>query len=131
MVQLTAKTQYAAKDQKKADLANKFIGRGSVRSSTNQYRVDYGAMANCGDYVAGRDIIFISAEGDRLGRIDPDFAEISKALNAGITVITDNPASRNRSYNIGERQVALFLLEHGYVESAHPTHSIWNPESLL
>jgi len=129
MVQLTAKTQYAAKDQKKADLANKFIGRGSIRSSTNQYGVDYGAMANCGDYVAGRDIVFISAEGNRSGRVDPDFEEISKALSAGVTVITDNPASRSRGYNIGERQVALFLLENRYVESVCLTHSVWNQES--
>ena len=37
MVQLTIKSNFGYKDQKKADQANKFIGRGSPNSSTNQY----------------------------------------------------------------------------------------------
>lgn len=126
MVQLTVKTTYSAKDQKKADRANKFIGQGSSRSSTYQYGKDYGDMANCGVYVAADDVVFISAEGNRSGRLDPDFEEIGLAVKAGVSLITDNPFNRNRTYNLGERQVARYLEEHGYIEVATQEYSIWN-----
>lgn len=127
MVQLTIKTKHAFKDQKKADQANKFIGIGSLESSTNQYRKDYGDMANCGVYDEDEDIVFISAEGNRTGRIDPDFNEINLAIKAKVTILTDNPYNRNRSYNVGERQVAKFLEEHGYTETIHTYCSAWYP----
>jgi hypothetical protein len=127
MVQLTIKTHHAFKDQKKADQANKFIGIGSPTSSTNQYRKDYGDMANCGVYDEDEDIVFISAEGNRAGRLNPDFREINLAIQARVTLLTDNRVARNRSYNIGERQVAKFLEEHGYRESIHTHCSAWYP----
>ena len=125
MVQLTIKTRHAFKDQKKADQANKFIGIGSPASSTNQYRKDYGDMANCGVYDEDADIVFISAEGNRAGRLDPDFKEINLAIKAKVTILTDNPYNRNRSYNIGERQVAQHLQKHGYTETIHTYCSAW------
>ncbi len=107
---------YTAKDQRKANVANKFIGRGSPRSSTNAYAAAYGANANCGVYTS-TDVVFISAEGARSGRLDPDFDEIKRACDADVTFITDDPANRMRSYNVGERQVAEFLTTQGYRES--------------
>lgn len=107
---------YTAKDQRKADAANKFIGRGSQRSSTNAYAAAYGDNANCGSYV-DTDVVFISAEGNRAGRINPDFDEIKRACDANARFITDDIANRSRPYNIGERQVAKFLTSQGYRES--------------
>lgn len=107
---------YTAKDQRKADVANKFIGRGSARSSTSAYAAAYGSNANCGVYTSS-DVVFISAEGNRRGRIDPDFDEIKRACDANANFITDNAANRARPYNIGERQVSAFLIKHGYRES--------------
>ena len=127
MVQLTIKTKYAFKDQKKADQANKFIGIGSPASSTNQYRKDYGDMANCGVYNEDEDIVFISAEGNRAGRLNPDFKEVNLAIKARVTLLTDNPYNRNRAYNIGERQVAQHLEECGYTETIHTHCSAWYP----
>ena len=127
MVKLTIKTHHAFKDQKKADQANKFIGRGSANSSTNQYRKDYGNMANCGVYDEDEDIVFISAEGNRTGRLSPDFNEIGLAVKAKVTILTDNPYNRNRAYNIGERQVAKYLEECGYTETIHTHCSAWYP----
>lgn len=127
MVKLTIKTHHAFKDQKKADQANKFIGIGSPASSTNQYRKDYGDMANCGVYDGDEDMVFISAEGKRTGRIDPDFNEIGLAVKAKVTILTDNPYNRNRPYNIGERQVAKYLEECGYTETIHTHCSAWYP----
>lgn len=107
---------YTAKDQRKANAANKFIGRGSPRSSTNAYATAYGDNANCGSY-ANTDVVFISAEGNRAGRIDPDFDEIKRACDANARFITDDITNRSRPYNVGERQVAEFLTAQGYRES--------------
>jgi hypothetical protein len=107
---------YTAKDQAKSDLANKFIGRGSSRSSTNRYREAWGEKANCGHYVA-TDRVFVSAEGNRAGALQPDFVELGKAADAKVTFITDKPADRNRPYNSGERKVADFLKTKNYSES--------------
>ncbi len=115
MVRLPVRSHHTAKDQKKADLSNKFIGRGSANSSTNAYRIAYGSAANSGQYSA-YDVVFISAEGNRNNRLDPDFDEIHRAAMKSVIFITDDAANRNRLYNLGERQVAEFLLRIGYVE---------------
>lgn len=124
MPKLTIRNSYGYKDQMKADISNKFIGRGSAASSTNQYAKDYGDKANTGDYVSS-DVVFISAEGNRTGRLVVDFDEIRKAILAEATLITDNPANRNRAYNTGERDVANFLRTHGCTETIHAHYSTW------
>lgn len=113
---LSGKTQHVVKDQKKADKANKFIGRGSSKSSTNQYAQDFGDAANTGVYNAD-DVVFLSVEGNRTGRLPLDRSELKKATDAGATIITDIEADRNRPYNIGEREAAEFLAQQNYVES--------------
>jgi len=123
-VDLGGTTQFAPKDQAKSDRANKFIGRGSAASSTALYAKKWGSRANTGVYAAD-DSVFISAEGKRGGRIDPDFAEIKRATDAGATLITDVPLARNgRDHNVGERQVAEFLTVNGYAESKP---GVWTP----
>jgi hypothetical protein len=107
---------YTAKDQAKSDKANKFIGRGSHRSSTEQYRRAWGDHANYGTYGIN-DIVFISAEGNRPGSIKPDFQEIKTAMDARAGFITDDKANRNRPYNTGERAVAEYLIRNGYQEN--------------
>lgn len=115
MPTLTGRSPYLAKDQAKSDKANKFIGRGSSRSSTEQYRKDWGELANCGLYTYS-DVVFVSAEGDRSGRLKPDFIQLAYAVEANSTFITDNIDNRSRKYNIGEREVSLFLSSQGYKE---------------
>lgn len=115
MPKLPVTGPYTAKDQRKADVANKFIGRGSPRSSTNAYAAAYGDNANCGSYTS-TDVVFISAEGNRAGRVDPDFDEIKRACDANARFVTDDLANRMRPYNVGERQVAEFLTAQGYRE---------------
>jgi len=116
-VTLLVTSPYTAKDQVKSDKASKFIGRGSSRSSTEQYRRAWGDRANSGTY-GSNDIVFISAEGNRAGSLNPDFKEIKIAMDAGARFVTDNQANRLRPYNTGERQVAEFLNQNGYrVES--------------
>ncbi|RLA59363.1 MAG: hypothetical protein DRQ89_14175 [Epsilonproteobacteria bacterium] len=108
--------RYTAKDQAKLDKANKFIGRGSNRSSTNSYRLACGNNANVENYT-NLDVVFISAEGNRAGRVSPDFDLIKKAVLAGSSFITDNKINRNRQYNRGERDVADFLRNSRYEET--------------
>lgn len=114
-VKLTGTSVYLAKDQAKSDRANKFIGRGSAASSTAQYAKDWGENANTGSYTAD-DVVFVSAEGNRTGRVLPDFAELNRAMSAGATLVTDSKANRDRPYNVGEREVASHLAKHGYIE---------------
>jgi hypothetical protein len=106
---------FFSKDLLKSSKATKFIGRGSTASSTNKYRVAAGDMANCGAYSA-QDVVFVSAEGARRGRIEVDFDELGKAVLARVAFVTDNAFDRGRSYNIGERVVATFLADNGYTD---------------
>lgn len=117
MISLPITGPYTAKDQRKADQCNKFIGRGSARSSTAKYATAFGKLANSGTYSAN-DTVFISAEGARAGRVPPDFNEIKLAAQAGVTFITDDVFNRNRPYNCGEREVADYLTQCGYCECA-------------
>ena len=129
MPQLTGNSKYLAKDQAKSDRATKFIGRGSSRSSTHRYMLAWGKLANCKarEYTR-KDIVFISAEGNRLERVSPPWISIQTAMREGVTFITDIQADRERPYNIGERQVAEFLEVGGYVEV---TPGTWKPRNPL
>lgn len=109
--------QYLQKDQLKSNRANKFIGRGSPNSSTESYRLCWGALANCG-YYEFSDIVFVSVEGNRSNRVEPDYEEILKAIQAGVTFIIDIEVHRNRPYNIGEREVYDFLKRNSYYEKS-------------
>lgn len=115
---------YTAKDQRKSDLATCFIGRGSPRSSTHKYMLAWGERANKGTYTAD-DIVFVSVEGARNGRVPLDTDELLKAITAGATIITDPLWHRTRPYNVGEREVEAFLLDHSYDEAAH---GVWKPQ---
>lgn len=124
MVQLPITGPYTRKDQLKADQANKFIGRGSPRSSTNAYRIAYGDKANCDVYTED-DIVFISAEGNRKGRLDPPWELIDAAAKEWVTFLTDKPEDRERAYNIGERKVAEYLKQLDYIEIAPGVWNLW------
>ena len=84
-------------------------------------------MANTGKYDI-TDVVFISAEGNRNGRVKPPYNELDKAIKAHVTFITDKYADRQRPYNIGEREVAAYLMSKGYVEMLD---GIWEHESYL
>lgn len=65
-------------------------------------------------------------DGNRRGRFELDFAELGRAAAAGATFITDVRADRERSWDIGERQVADYLISLGYHE-ANPGN--WRPRA--
>lgn len=101
------------KDLQKAINASKFIGNGSLMSSTHKYMYAAGDLANCGIY-SSEDIVFVSAEGLRRGRFPVNYDELKKAIDAKVTFITDDLYNRERPYNLGEREVAKFLENNGY-----------------
>lgn len=106
---------YFKKDLQKAVNATKFIGRGSMASSTHRYMTAIGNLANCGEYNEN-DVVFVSAEGMRKGREDIDFEELVLAIKSKVTFITDTAVDRERPYNQGERQVAAFFNKNNYYE---------------
>lgn len=118
-----AAAKYQAKDQRKASVATKFIGRGTKNSSTEAYAKAFGDRANSGKYTAD-DVVMSSAQGGDKGRIGFNRAEMSRAMEAGATILTDVKADRDRNYNVGEREVAEFLSENGYSE-VRP--GLWRP----
>jgi hypothetical protein len=123
-VDIENRSEYFDKDMVKAGMCNKFIGRGSSRSSTEAYRKAAGTLANTGNYSAD-DWVFISAEGARVGRKDPDYDEIELAMKANATIVVDDDKNRKRKYNIGERQVEQCLKHGNYV--CDSTGSVWTP----
>lgn len=112
------------KDLKKAVHATCFIGRGSSISSTHKYMVAAGVLANRGYYSAS-DVVFVSAEGNRRGRVPVDYDEIKKAIDSKVTFITDDAYNRHRPYNIGEREVEEILLKNGYRDI--DGKGVWKP----
>ncbi len=123
----TKKSPYFEKDKKKFTNANKLIARGSKDSSSEAYRIAVGDKANTGNYTSS-DIVAISVEGNRTGRIKPDYKELEKAVEANVTFITDNTQDRNRSYNIGEREVGEYLESKGYSENGN---GIWTKKQKI
>jgi len=107
---------YLAKDQRKSDMATCFIGLGSPFSSTHSYMKAWGYLANKGHY-DHEDVVFVSAEGDRTGRIPANLDELRYACAGGADILTDDAPNRERPYNVGEREVSKALLAMGYWES--------------
>lgn len=108
-----------AKDQAKSDKATKFIGFGAKGSSTDVYRKAWGNRANTGQYT-NQDTVFVSINGKRAGRVsihDSTFKnELQKAVDVGAKIIADTKAHRERSFNIGEQELASWLQSVGYQE---------------
>lgn len=115
MSKVKSTNPYFTKDLKKAQAANKFIGRGSIFSSTHKYMTAAAELGNCGNYDSS-DLIFISAEGARNGRLSVDYVELKKAVDAGAKFVTDDKYNRERQYNVGEREVSVFLEKNGYTD---------------
>jgi hypothetical protein len=115
-------TSYFNKDCQKFYSATKLISRGSPNSSSHSYAIAAGHLANTGTYNS-KDIVGISAEGKRKGRISPSRDEIMLAIKAQVAMfITDNYKVRNSWYNLGEQEVVNILTENGYVDDQNKGH---------
>lgn len=116
---------YGEKDKVKAKPCNKFIGRGSSQSSTQYYADNLPKdIVNCGDYT-DTDIVFVSVEGNRRGRLTLDYVELYKAVSKRVRFVSDNKYNRNRHYNIGERELASYLVSRNYIPENFKEGAIW------
>lgn len=104
---------YQRKDAVKFNKANKLIARGN--GSSGLYARICADICNTGSY-NNKDIVAISVNGARKGRKDFNQLEVMRAIEANSTIITDNAMDRVRRYNIGERNLAKFLIDNGYSE---------------
>ena len=118
---------YENKDMVKFAGCNKLITRGAVGSSSHKYMFMNNKWdINTGDYTCD-DIVGVSVNGNRANRLSFDSDEVYLAIEAGATIITDNNANRYRSFNVGERELAKFLIDWGYGYKDHPKGGIWKP----
>jgi hypothetical protein len=118
---------YFKKDVQKAAKANKFIGQGSLASSTHKYMLAAGDLANTGAYEQ-TDSVFVSVEGLRRGRVPLNLTELNLAISAKVTFVADNEYDRTRPYNQGERELVFQLKKNGYVEVQD---GIWKHSSTI
>lgn len=123
LCKVQTRNPYLQKDLGKAKRADQFIGYGAPNSSTEAYRLAAGDLANTGIYTPTSKV-FISVNGNRPNAVRPPYDLIKKAIEARAILITDNPSDRSRSFNTGERSVAIFLGANDYFE-AFP--GVWCP----
>lgn len=123
--------KHTSKEIKKAEIATQYIGKGSPNSSTARYANVYGDKANTGKYTKD-DVIWVSSNGKRNGRIDPLGANgikklLDKAIEAEATIVMDTEEHINKTskYNIGEVALASYMTEQGYIRDSSSGAGIW------
>jgi len=112
---------YLEKDKEKFKLCTKLISRGAPGSSSALYAENPGMLhaklqVNPSTFSSG-DIVGVSVNGARYGRISFDKELVKKAIDAGVLIIKDNVYNTNRQYNIGEQELEAYLLEIGAVKA--------------
>lgn len=131
MLKLTRTTAYTTKDQKKADVANAFIGYGVPGSSTAVYQSDAKRQqipVNDQIKLADDTVAFVSIDGGSrltLDNLNTTIEQAVRVLEAGGEIVTDNHYHRGRPYNTGERQLAAVLAQLGATERPTPYFTIW------
>ena len=111
-------SKYLNKDMNKWNKCNSFIGYGAVGSSTEHYRTKvWPSMGRVNGGFREGDVVGISVNGNRPNRVSAPWHLIDEAIAAGdVGFITDIKSDRDRSYNIGEREVAAYLQCRGFDE---------------
>lgn len=132
----TTAEKHTAKELIKAKMANKFIGKGSVNSSTHRYMQVYGDKANMIEYTAD-DVVWVSSNGKRNGRVDPLGSdgiktELDSAIDAGATIVMDTEAhiGKTGGYNIGEKALEEYMLSKGYARDSSSGAGVWTKQEV-
>ena len=131
----TTAEKHTAKELIKAKMANKYIGKGSVNSSTYRYMQVYGDKANMIEYTAD-DVVWVSSNGKRNGRVDPlgpdgIKTELDSAIDAGATIVMDTEAhiGKTGGYNIGEKALEEYMLSKGYTRDSSSGAGVWTKQT--
>lgn len=129
-------SKHFPKELIKTRLATQFIGDGVTGSSTCRYMKMYAGenAANTGQYTKD-DIIYVSSNGRRQGRVNPirngklqgEYKNIELAMKVGATFIMDTKAHliKTQRYNIGEIELAKYMTRNGYRRDEGT--GIWKP----
>jgi len=124
---------YNDKDKIKFAKCNKLISRGAKGSSSNKYQLGQILeipISNINvDTYEPTDTVAISVNGARANRMKFNKTLIDLAISAKVTFITDNLYNRNRSFNIGEKEIADYLSSKDYIFNNTPTRGEWVPNS--
>lgn len=128
-------SKHHQKDEAKAKLATHFIGDGAEGSSTDIYRNDaesQGIPTNKKEGYTKDSVVFVSMNGNRKNRkgIETIVDSLKAAIEAGATIVTDTEENANRSYNIGEREVADFLKNNGYTYKKSNNIGVWTKAEI-
>lgn len=115
---------YLEKDLEKAEGASSMVGEGAAGSSTEQYVKAAGDLANV-DLFSPSDVVFVSANGDRLGRVpvtvggllNGQYRILERVARVGATIVADGKKHREAAYNVGERELIGWLQRSGYEEA--------------
>jgi hypothetical protein len=110
---------YLRKDQTKFSKCTHFLGIGSERSSSYKYQNTDLLGLNLNRDLTTLDsnsVLGISVEGNRTNRVKISMKILKPITDTKCIIILDNEYNRNRSYNIGEREVASLLRSLGYDE---------------
>jgi hypothetical protein len=108
------------KDIEKFAVCNKLISRGVANSSSANYANNplayLGMSSDCVNPTSfdSSDVVGVSVNGKRYGRISFDRALVLTAITARVTFVADNTAYRHNGFNIGEIELYNFLLNNGY-----------------
>lgn len=104
---------YQNKDIRKFEYCNKMITRGAVGSSSHKYQYSkiLGDKIVNDDNYSNIDIVGVSVNGKRNNRLTFDKKLVRIAFRSGAVIVCDNTYNRNRSFNIGERELNTFLRE--------------------
>lgn len=115
-------------DKTKLSKANKFIGYEEGNEKTAEYYriLKQKNKANLETYNV-HDVVYVAGGQEKRGRKLPRLDLVQLAMNAGATIITDNPADRSKPINIGEREVAEYLSANGYKETLP---GVWNSTTI-
>ena len=121
---------YIEKDKLKFSKCTHIFGYGSSRSSSYKYitnpETSLGLDLSTDINSVNQDsIVGITAEGDRSGRAKLPLKLFQELVSRKPIFVTDNEYDTNRSYNVGEREVAAFLTKAGYTSKAMKTRTAW------
>lgn len=107
---------YLDKDRKKFSVCNAIITRGVTGSSSDKYKnnniLRLNLEINKEEY-SKKDVVGVSVNGMRKNRLSFDRKLVEKAIESGAIIVKDNDFNTNRQFNIGEKELELFLINMG------------------
>lgn len=127
--------KWADKEVSKFNVATQAISDGTNNSTAGFVKDFYGDKANTGTYTKD-DVIYLSANGNRTGRVIPvkngvlqgAYKNIDKAIEAGAKFVADTGKhiASTGKYNVGEVELAEYLQSKGYTREDKDGYGLWS-----